>query len=136
MNSSHITDSGPAPFCANIACIARANRNYRAAVWTGEHLQMTVMHIPRGGDIGLEVHPDTDQLIRVEAGRAQVLMGSSEAQLNHRCQLGPGQGVFVPAGTWHNVRNTGGGPLKLSTVYAPPHHPKGTVHPTKQDAAH
>ena len=76
----------------------------------------------------------TDQLIRVEAGRAQVLMGSSEAQLNHRCQLGPGQGVFVPAGTWHNVRNTGCCPLRLSSVYAPAQHPRGTIHRTKADA--
>lgn len=135
-NSSHMADHGPSPFCANILCASQANPNYRTAFWTGCYLQMTLMEIPRCGDIGLEVHPNTDQLIRVEAGQAMVRMGCSREQLDIQCSLGVDHAVFVPAGTWHNVINTGNCPLKLSTVYAPPHHPRGTVHRTKEDAEH
>lgn len=130
-----VTDHGPAPFCAHIMGAARQNPNFRTAFWTGSHLQMTLMHIPPCGEIGLEMHPDTDQLIRVEHGRALVRMGSCRESLDYSCCLNAGDGVFVPAGTWHNVCNGGNGPLKLSSIYAPPHHPKGTVHPIKADAA-
>ncbi len=135
-NSAGMTDHGPAPFCANILCASQSNPNYRTTFWTGACLQMTLMAIPCRGDIGLEVHPDTDQLIRIEAGQAMVQMGYRRDQLDLQCSLGVDEAVFVPAGTWHNVINTGNCPLKLSTVYAPPHHPWGTIHLTKEDAAH
>lgn len=129
------SDHGPEPFTANIPCEAKKNPYYRTAFWTGEYLQMTLMSIPVEDDIGLEMHPDTDQYIRVEAGLALVCMGPAEDDLNIRRRLCVGDAVFVPAGTWHNIINVGAEALKLSSVYAPPHHPWGTVHRTKAGAA-
>ncbi|WP_105204827.1 cupin domain-containing protein [Neobittarella massiliensis] len=128
------TDHGPGPYVANIETAAQKNCDFRTAYWTGEYLQMTLMSIPVRGDIGLEMHPDTDQFIRVEEGMATVKMGSCRTHMTYRKQLYSGYGVFVPAGTWHNIVNTGRRPLKLSSVYAPVHHPRCTVHPTKKDA--
>ena len=104
------------------------------AVWTGCHLQMTLMCIPVCGDIGVEMHSDTDQFIRVEEGQAIVRMGTCKDKLDFHYRLGVGDAVFVPSGTWHNVSNTGNCPLKLSSLYAPPKHPRGTIHHTKADA--
>lgn len=130
------TDHGPEPFAVNIPCAARQNRNFRTAFWTGCHLQMTLMEIPPCGEIGLEMHADTDQCIRVEAGQALVRLGACKENLNFRRCLSAGDAIFVPGGTWHNILNMGPCPLKLSSIYAPPQHPRGTVHPTKQDAGH
>ena len=130
----HTTDPGPVPFAANMEQASRHNHNFRTAVWTGNHLQLTVMCIPLRGEIGLELHPDTDQLIRVEEGQASVRMGKSRDQMTFRRCLSAGDAVLIPCGTWHNVVNTGNRPLKLSSVYAPPQHPKGTIHRTKADA--
>ena len=98
------------------------------------HLQMTLMCIPPGGDIGLEIHEDTDQYIRIEMGRALVRMGTCKNQMDFQQNLFRGDGIFIPAGTWHNIINTGRNSLKVSSIYAPPHHPYGTVHRTKKDA--
>lgn len=130
------TDHGPKPFVTNITWEARQNQNFRTALWTGHHLQMTLMCIPVSCDIGVENHPETDQLIRVEEGQALVRMGSGKERLDVQHRLRTGDAVFVPCGTWHNVMNTGSCPLKLSSIYAPPNHPRGTVHPTKADAEH
>ena len=129
------TDHGPSPFVANIVRAASENQNFRTAFWTGQHVQMTLMSIPPYGEIGAEMHPDTDQIIRVEEGAALLRMGTTQedpASLHH---LYPGDAVFVPHGTWHNLENVGSHPLKLSSIYAPPQHPKCTVHHTKEDAA-
>lgn len=131
-----ITDHGPAPFAGNIMWAARQNPNFRTAFWTGCHLQMTLMSIPPHCEIGLEMHSDTDQLIRVESGRALVRIGECKQNLDHSCCLNTGGAVFVPAGTWHNILNPENCPLKLSSIYAPPHHPSGTVHRTKADASY
>lgn len=128
------TDHGPDPYTLNVDQAAMRNRNFRTAVWTGCHLQMTLMCILPGEDIGLEIHEDTDQYIRVEMGRAMVWMGKSKNQLNFQKNLCRGDGIFVPAGTWHNIINAGRSRLKVSSVYAPPNHPRGTVHYTKEDA--
>lgn len=134
MERSHEIDHGHGPFVANIPHAARNNQNFRSAFWTGRHLQMTLMCIPVCGDIGVEVHPDTDQFIRVESGKALVRMGACRESLDSTHRLGAGDGVFLPCGTWHNVLNAGNCPLMLSSIYAPPQHPKGTAHRTKVDA--
>ncbi|MCI6979607.1 MAG: cupin domain-containing protein [Eubacteriales bacterium] len=85
------------------------------------------------GEIGAEIHPDTDQFIRVEEGEALVRMGDCREKLDFQCRLSAGEAIFVPSGTWHNVLNAGKCPLKLSSVYAPPHHPAGSIHRTKAD---
>ena len=97
---------------------------------------MTLMDIPVCSDIGPEMHPDTDQLIRVESGQATVHMGDCKENLDCIYCLHLGDAVFIPGGTWHNICNTGNCPLKLSSIYAPPQHPRGTVHCTKADAVY
>lgn len=125
------SDYGPDPFITNIDKATQKNTNYRTALWTGQHLQLTLMNIPIGGEIGLEVHPDTDQFIKIEKGRGIAMMGASKNQLNYHQPVCSGYAVFVPAGTWHNIVNTGNCPMKIYTIYAPPHHPHGTVQATK-----
>jgi Mannose-6-phosphate isomerase len=128
------TDSGPDPYVENILRDAVQNNNFRAAVWTGNNLQTVLMSIKPGEDIGLEVHPDVDQMLYILQGRAKTMMGPSKETLDFEAPVEPGYAIFVPAGTWHNIINTGRMPLKLFTVYAPPEHPAGTVHKTKADA--
>ena len=137
MNFSHRacqTDNGPDPYAGNIQQLAVQNEAFRVALWTGCHLQMTLMCIPPCGEIGPEVHEDTDQFIKVEQGTALVKMGGCEKQPHFRQNMCEGDAVFIPAGTWHNVVNTGKTSLKLSSIYAPPHHPRGTVQRSKADS--
>lgn len=126
-------DYGPAPIVVNIEAAALANNAFRAALWTGEYLQVTLMSVPVGEDIGVELHVDTDQFIRVEQGEGLVLMGNDSNNLYFQTRIVPGDAVIVPAGTWHNIKNAGTIPLKVYSIYAPPHHPHGTVHITKED---
>lgn len=91
------------------------------------------MNINAKEDIGLEMHPDVDQFIRIEEGQGLVLMGDSHDRLYYQERVYPGYVIFIPAGKWHNVINTGCTPLKLYSIYAPPEHPWGTVHRTKED---
>lgn len=133
-NNRSCIDFGPNPYILNVPQSTMENENFRTTVWTGCHLQMTLMCIPVQGDIGLEIHEDTDQVIRVEQGRAVVKMGTCRRQLEYQREVREGDTVFVPAGTWHNVINVGRCPLKVSSTYAPPNHPRGTIHRTKQDA--
>ncbi len=127
-------DYGCEPLIVNINRLSKVNTNFRTALWTGNNLQITLMCIPVGGDIGLEIHPEVDQFIHIESGRALALMGQYSDNLSYRRRIANGCAVIVPAGTWHNIINTGNTPLKLYSIYAPPQHPFGTVHRTKQDA--
>jgi len=127
-------DYGPEPFVINIGQAARQNDTFRTALWTGNHLQLTLMSIDAGEDIGLENHPNLDQFLRIEQGQGIVRMGLSRENLDFQRKVGRGYAVIIPAGTWHNLVNTGNVPLKLYSIYAPPQHPKGTVHRTKADA--
>lgn len=127
-------DFGSRPYVANIEQMGIKNRNFRTALWTGEYMQMTLMCIPPCGEIGLEIHPDTDQLIRIEQGKAVVLMGEKKYRLTYEKNMCKNDVAFIPAGTWHNIINRETHPLKVSVIYAPPHHQKGTVHRTKEDA--
>ena len=125
------TDHGRRPYVVDINRATLGNPNYRTTIWTGQHLQSTLMSIPPSGDIGLEVHPDNDQFLRIEQGQGIVQMGRDRKNLNFRQTVFDDFAIFVPAGTWHNITNIGNTPLKLYTIYAPPHHPPGTVHATK-----
>lgn len=129
-----LEDQGGEPFVIDIEEAAEQNTAYRTAIWTGEHLQVTLMSIPVGDNIGLEVHPNHDQFVRIEDGDGLVQMGNQENNITYRRQLSDSSAVMIPAGTWHNITNTGDEPLKLYTIYAPPEHPFGTVHQTKADA--
>lgn len=124
-------EHGGQVYADNIQRVACNNMNFRESIWTGKYLQMTVMSIARGDDIGVELHKDTDQYIRVEHGYATVLTGDSADNLCDRYQLYTGDAVFIPAGKWHNIVNAGRCALKLSSVYAPPHHPRCTVEKNK-----
>ena len=132
--STAVSDYGPHPFVVDIQKATLYNNAFRTALWTGDHLQVTLMSIPVGGDIGLEVHPDVDQFLRIEDGRGLVRMGDSKEHLYLRQPVYGDSAILIPAGTWHNVINTGYKPLKLYSIYAPPNHPWGTVHRTKAEA--
>ncbi|MGN0544967.1 MAG: cupin domain-containing protein [Acutalibacteraceae bacterium] len=125
---------GNEPLVVNIQRAVCENSNYRTTLWTGDHLQLTLMTIPVGGDIGVEVHEDTDQFICIEQGCATVRMGNSKCSVQDAGNVRAGFAIAVPAGTWHNIVNRGNIPLRLYSLYAPPHHAPGTVHRTKADA--
>lgn len=126
-------DNGPNPYVVNIEEITVQNDTFRTAAWTGAQMQMTLMAIQPGDDIGLEVHDDHDQFLRIEQGTARVEMGPAETNLE-TWEAEDDFAIFVPAGTWHNVINTGSQPLKLYSIYAPAEHAHGTVHATKAEA--
>lgn len=129
-----LTDYGDEPLIVNIDCFAKANPYFRTALWTGEHLQVTLMCIAAGSEIGVEMHPNLDQFLRIEDGCALVMMGKNKNALNYQKKVNSDYAIIVPACTWHNIINTGNSPLKLYSIYAPPQHPFGTVHKTKADA--
>lgn len=111
-----------------------SNSTFRTVLFTGENMQLTVMRLAPGEEVGLEMHSHLDQFIRVEQGRARVMMGPSPDEVSEAHEVSDDWAVIVPGGTWHNVVNTGDGELKLYSLYAPPEHPDGTVHPTKVDS--
>ncbi|MDD3692564.1 MAG: cupin domain-containing protein [Oscillospiraceae bacterium] len=127
-------DYGPNPFVINIEKATLQNNYFRTALWTGNHLQLTLMSIKPGQDIGLEIHNDLDQFLRIEQGQGVVMMGDSRNNLDFRKRVYNDYVILIPAGKWHNLVNTGRVPIKLYSIYAPPQHPFGTVHVTKKDA--
>lgn len=128
-----LKDYGTTPFVIDIEKATKQNSNYRTALWTGSNLQLTLMSIEVGEDIGLEIHHDIDQFLRIEDGKGLVQMGDSEDQLDFEEQVEDDDVVLVPAGKWHNLKNTGDQPLKVYSIYAPAEHPHGTVHETRAD---
>jgi mannose-6-phosphate isomerase-like protein (cupin superfamily) len=106
----------------------RANDNFRQVLITGEHLQVVAMTIPTGGEIGAETHPGHDQVLFFVDGSGEAILDGETTE------VGPGDFVFVHAGVHHNFVNTGDGPLRIATAYAPPEHAPGTVHATKEEA--
>ncbi len=125
------TDYGPNPFTIDLSKSAMNNDTFRTALWTGDHLQLTLMSIQVGDEIGLEIHPDDDQFLYIESGHGVVQMGNQRDCLYFQQPVFTNSAIFIPAGIWHNVLNTGELPLKLFSIYAPPHHPWGTIHQTK-----
>jgi mannose-6-phosphate isomerase-like protein (cupin superfamily) len=117
-----------AGYAVNIETRTLENRHFREVLFTGPRVQLVVMTLQPGEEIGLERHPGTDQFIRVEAGTGEAILDG----VTHR--LEDGVAVVIPAGTEHNVVNTGAGALRLYTLYSPPEHPDGTVHRTKAEA--
>ncbi|WP_406855176.1 cupin domain-containing protein [Alsobacter sp. KACC 23698] len=133
--ADRIQDIGPQPQSFNIEEATNRNTNYRSVAWSGRYLQVTMMSIPVGGDIGLEAHPETDQFLRIEAGHGRVQMGSAKDQLTFEKEVSQGWCVLVPAGTWHNIINIGAKSMQIYTIYAPAHHKSGKVQTTAAAAA-
>lgn len=134
MPNEELKDYGPQPIVVNIEQATRQNDTFRTALWTGSHLQLTLMSIKPGEDIGVEIHPNVDQFIRIEQGEGIAKIGDRRDNLSFQKRVGPSDAILIPAGTWHNVANAGNTPLKVYSIYAPPQHPHGTVQKTKADA--
>lgn len=115
-------------FIGDIEDLTKKNEDFRRVLYTGPHLQLVLMSLQPGEDIGEEVHEENDQFIRVEEGKGEVLIDGKRTPLEDDIA------VVIPAGARHNVINTGDGLLKLYTIYGPPEHVDGTVHRTKQEA--
>ncbi len=130
-----MTDIGPQPHSFDLEQATRANENYRTVAWSGRYLQVTLMSIPVGADIGLEQHPETDQFLRLDAGRGRVQMGAAKDKLTFDKEVSDGWCILIPAGTWHNVTNVGDEPMQVYAIYAPVHHKPGKIHVTASDAA-
>lgn len=127
-----VTDNGPRPNAFDIETETRANDTYRTVAWTGKYLQVTLMSIPPGESIGLEAHPETDQFLRLDSGQGRCVMGPAEDDLSFTQDVSDGWAIQVPAGTWHDVINTGEEPMRLYAVYAPTHHAQGIVQDTAE----
>lgn len=128
-----IEDIGPKPQSFDLEQATLENDYYRSVAWSGRYLQVTLMSIPVGEDIGLEAHPETDQFLRLDGGRGRVQMGPTKEQLTFEKEVSDGWCVLVPAGTWHNITNTGDEPMRLYAIYAPAHHKPGKIHKTAAD---
>ena len=128
--SDSIKDIGPQPQAFDIEGATKANTNYRSVAWSGRYLQVTLMSIPVGGDIGLEAHPETDQFIRRDAGSGRVQTGPVKDKLTFEPEVSAELCQKVPSGAWHNITNTGATPMQVYTIYAPAHHAPGKVQAT------
>ena len=115
-------------FAEDIEELTRANKDFRRVLYTGKHLQLVLMALQPGEEIGEEVHADGDQFLRVEKGKAEVVIDGT------RTHVKSGGGIVVPGGARHNVINTGDEPLLLYTLYGPPEHQDGIVRATRAEA--
>ena len=115
-------------FVDDIEELTEDNKDFRRVLYTGQKLQLVLMTLQPGEEIGGEVHADTDQFFRVEKGKGEVVIDGKTTKIKSDTA------IIIPAGTRHNIKNTGDKPLKIYTLYAPPEHIDGTVHATKADA--
>ena len=115
-------------YCDDIEKATVENEDFRRVLYTGEHMQLVVMTLQPGDEIGEEVHPDRDQFFRIEEGQGAIDIDGRENRVEDDFA------VIVPAGARHNVRNTGSGPLRLYTLYSPPEHKDQVVQSTKAEA--
>jgi mannose-6-phosphate isomerase-like protein (cupin superfamily) len=116
-----------AGYVTNIEEKTLNNQNFRQVLFTAPHSQLVVMTLKVGEDIGMEVH-EVDQFFRIEKGTARVMLNGNQQDVKE------GDAIVVPAGTEHNLTNTGSEPLMLYTIYSPAQHRDGTIHRTKQEA--
>lgn len=116
------------PYVNNIEKETLENEFFRKEVFTGEHLQMTVMSLLPGEDIGAEIHNNIDQFLRIEQGTGRAIVGDQEYDVEDDFA------IIIPAGMNHNVVNTGEIAMKLYSIYTPAEHPKGTIHKDKAEA--
>lgn len=114
-------------YVQNIEKLTVENDNYRKVLYTGKHMQLVLMTLQPGEEIGLEQHEGHDQFFRIEEGQGRVTIDDNTYDIQDD------DAIIVPAGAWHNVINTGTSPLRLYTLYAPPEHREGVLHPTKAD---
>ena len=122
------------PWVGDIEAVTLQNETFRTVLFTGERMQLTVMHLEVGEEIGWEAHAHLDQFLRLEQGRARLDLGRSQDRTDEIHEVRDDWAMIIPAGTWHNVVNTGEEPVKLYSLYAPPEHSDGAVHRTKADA--
>jgi mannose-6-phosphate isomerase-like protein (cupin superfamily) len=115
-------------YCADLEEATIANNDFRQVVYTGEHLQLVLMSLAPGEEIGEETHEDRDQFFRFEEGEGVVVIDGNENQVQEDFA------VIVPAGACHNVINRGEEPLQFYTLYGPPEHKDRTVHKSKEQA--
>lgn len=115
-------------FVADIEKLTVENTDFRRVLYTGKHLQLVLMTLQPGEEIGAEVHEDHDQFFRIESGSGEVRIDGKATPIKDD------DAVIVPAGARHNVINTGDKPLTLYTLYGPPEHREGVVHKTKAEA--
>ena len=127
-------DYGHEPFVFDIEAYTLKSETFRQSLWTGKNLQLTLMRIMPGEDIGLEQHNELDQFLRIESGKGIVYMGDDKENLSFQADVEDDFSVMIPAGKWHNLVNTGDVPLLLYSIYAPAEHPFGTMHNTKAEA--
>ena len=118
-----------AGFKQNIEKSSLGNTDFRQVIYTGKFMQLVLMSLKPNEEIGMEVHDNIDQFFRFEKGNGKVIIEGEEME------VGDGDVVVIPAGSQHNIINTSSdADLKLYTIYAPPNHPEGTVHKTKEEA--
>ena len=117
-------------YVINIEEKSLQNSYFREVLFTTNKSQLVVMTLKPGEDIGMEVHPEHDQFIRIEAGIGKAVMNGEEHEISD------GSAVVIPAGTQHNIVNTSEVEMKLYTIYTPPEHKPGTIHKTKEEAGH
>ena len=115
-------------FVNDIEKLTKENKFFRKVLFTGKYSQLVVMSLKPGEEIGLEVHDNVDQFFRVDQGQGEITIGGEKTQIKD------GFAVIVPAGSEHNIVNTGNTDLQLYTIYSPSNHPDGTIHKTYQEA--
>ena len=115
-------------FVGNIQRLTDDNKAFRQVLYTGKNLQLVLMTMKTGEEIGEETHEDRDQFFRIEEGEGEIWIDGVAKKVK------ADDGIIVPAGAKHNVVNNGSGPLKLYTIYGPPEHREGTFHANKADA--
>lgn len=116
------------PFIDDIEDRTEENQDFRRVLFTGKHMQLVLMTLEPGEELGEEIHEHTDQFFRCEQGKGEIIIDGETTKIEDDVA------ALVPSGSKHNLRNTGDEPLKFYTLYAPPHHPEGTIQPTKADA--